>query len=251
MKRTRPQVIIFDHEHHMANSMIQKWRWIAKEAIKTKGFFGVALSGGRTPVLLYQKLANLKEGLPWDTTHIFAVDERFVPFHYPDSNYGMLRNTLLNPVEIPPQNIHPILVEEATPQIAARKYEEELRKFFHLSPDQYPEFDLILLGIGEDGHTASLFPGHPALNDTSRLATAVLLDEIRHHRITLTLPVINNAKNIIFFVTGGNKAGVVEKVIRKKYPALPAAMVNPQNGELLFFLDVGAGAQLSSRKERR
>jgi len=244
------RVIVLQNEDDTAVFMVKKWVEISRAAIEREGFFTVALSGGKTPIPLYQKLALLKKGLPWEKTHIFLVDERFVPLQHPDSNYHMLKDILLDQAPIPRQNIHPVPAEEATAQIAARKYEEDLRTFFKLAPDELPELDLILLGIGEDGHTASLFPGRLPFNDPGQLVAAVMLDEMRHNRITLTLPVINQAKTIIFLVTGKNKAEVLEKVIYKKDSTLPASLVAPKMGNLIFLLDLEASSQLSFHKER-
>jgi 6-phosphogluconolactonase len=124
-------------------------------------------------------------------------------------------------------------------------YEEGIKIFFNLQSGQYPEFDLILLGIGEDGHTASLFPRTPALDDTIHLSAAVSMDEMRHSRITLTLPVINNAKHILFLVIGKNKASVLRKIIHKEDVSLPASMVHPGKGRLIFVADREASSQLS------
>jgi 6-phosphogluconolactonase len=243
------RVIVLQNEDEMADFMIKKWKEVSRAAIEEEGFLTVALSGGKTPIPLYQRLALLKEGLPWEKTHIFLVDERFLPFQHPDSNFHMLKDTLLDQVPIPRQNIHPVPAGEATPQIAARKYEEDLRTFFKLAPDELPELDLILLGVGKDGHTASLFPGRLPINEPGQLVAAVMLDEMRHNRITLTLPVINQAKTIIFLVTGKDKAEVLGKVVYKKDFTLPASLVAPQTGNLIFLSDLEASSQLSFQKE--
>jgi 6-phosphogluconolactonase len=190
-------------------------------------------------------LSGVKEMLPWDKTHIFLVDERFVPFEHNDSNYRMLKETLFDHVPIPQGNIHPIPTGTSTPQASAMAYEKDLKKFFGLSQDQFPEFDLLLLGIGEDGHTASLFPGTSVLDDHIHLAAPVALDEMRHPRITLTLPVINNAKHILFLITGKDKASVLRKIIHKEDASLPASMVHSKKGGLIFVIDREASSQLS------
>jgi 6-phosphogluconolactonase len=239
------KVVVLDNEKEMADFLIQIWKEISREAIGKKGFWVVALSGGKTPIPFYKELAELKEPLPWDQTHIFLVDERFVPLDDPDSNFRMLETILLRAVRIPLENIHPIPVEKLTPQMAARQYEEDLRSFFQISAGELPEFDLILLGIGEDGHTASLFPDSPALKETVQLAAFVRLDQERHDRITITLPVINRARNVVFLAEGVRKAGVLEKVIHQKDPSLPASAVAPKRGKLIFLLDSEAGSKLS------
>jgi len=229
--------------------MINKWEEISEEATERKGYFVAALSGGKTPIDFYRALADYKDRLPWNKTHTFLVDERFLSFDDEDNNYRMLRETLFDRIPIPQENIHPIPTGGSTPRTSAEVYEEDLRIFFKLSSGQLPEFDLILLGMGEDGHTASLFPGSPVLSERGRLAVAVMLDEIRHHRITLTLPVINHARHVVFLVSGKNKAPVLEKVANHKDPSLPASMVNPKKGKLLFLSDLEAGSQLPRERK--
>jgi 6-phosphogluconolactonase len=241
-------LLVLDDQDRMAEFMIKKWEGVVKDAIKERGLFVAGLSGGQTPVNFYRTLADHKGTLPWNKIHIFLVDERFLAFDDKDSNYRMLRDTLLDKVQIPQQNLHPIPTGRLTPQLSAEAYEEDLRIFFRSRSGQFPEFDLILLGIGEDGHTASLFPGSPALNEGTRLAVAVMLDEIRHDRITLTMPVINHAKHVVFLVSGKSKAAVLEKVVNEKDPSLPASLVNPHKGEPLFLLDLEAGSRLIKGK---
>jgi 6-phosphogluconolactonase len=244
MKRWQ-NLLIFDDQDQMSGFMVGKWKEISEEAIARRGVFVVALSGGKTPVNFYQTLAENKGVLPWHKTHLFLADERFVPFEDKDSNYRLLRKTLLDKIEIPQENIHPFPTGRSTPEVSARVYEEDLRIFFKLNPEKYPEFDLILLGIGEDGHTASLFPGSPVLKERDALTAAVILDEVKHHRITLTLPVINHARRVVFLVSGKSKASVLEKVVRQKDLSLPASMVNPDTGKLLFLSDSEAASMVT------
>ena len=236
---------MFDDENHMLKFMIEKWEDISQEGIQRKGYFTIGLSGGKTPIMFYQKLAEWESKSSWKRTHVFLVDERFVSFEDKDSNYRMLRETLFGKIPIPQENIHPIPTGKTSLETSAREYEEDLRRFFKVSKGQYPSFDLILLGIGEDGHTASLFPGSKALSECGHLTAAVVLDEMRHDRISLTLPVINHAEHVIFFVRGANKAPVLKKIIAGDDPSLPAAMVRPRSGNLLFVIDREASSQLS------
>jgi 6-phosphogluconolactonase len=238
-------VLMFDDENHMLKFMIEKWEDISQEGIQRKGYFTIGLSGGKTPIMFYQKLAEWESKSSWKRTHVFLVDERFVSFEDKDSNYRMLRETLFGKIPIPQENIHPIPTGKTSLETSAREYEEDLRRFFKVSKGQYPTFDLILLGIGEDGHTASLFPGSKALSECGHLTAAVVLDEMRHDRISLTLPVINHAEHVIFFVRGANKAPVLKKIIAGDDPSLPAAMVRPRSGNLLFVIDREASSQLS------
>ena len=145
---------------------------------------------------------------------------------------------------IPEYNVHPIPAEEENAEAAARKYEEELKTIFHITGDELPRFDLILLGLGEDGHTASLFPGNGVLTETRLLAAGVKQNKIWRDRITLTLPVINQGRNVFFLVSGENKAGVLAQVIHKKDGTLPAARIAPKSGNLVFLLDLEASLQL-------
>jgi 6-phosphogluconolactonase len=237
-------VSIFDDENQMLKFLIKKWEDIAHQRIERRGYFAVGLSGGKTPIVFYQKLAEWENKSFWKRTHVFLVDERFVPFEDKDSNYRMLRETLLGKIPIPQENIHFIQTGKGSPEVSAKEYEKDLKSFFKVSKGQFPNFDLILLGIGEDGHTASLFPGSKALSERNHLTAAVVVGEMRHDRITLTLPVINHAEHVIFFVTGANKAPVLKKVIAGDDPSLPASLVQPRSRKLLFVIDREASSQL-------
>jgi 6-phosphogluconolactonase len=246
----KKKIIIFKTIDSMSDFVIAKWKTISAKSIKNKKRFCVALSGGKTPVFLYKKLSHQKT-FRWDKTHIFMVDERFVPYESEENNFHMINNALLAHVSIPDENIHHIATEEGTPQMAARKYERDLLAFFKTNAKPL-QFDLILLGIGEDGHAASLFPGTPAVQEKKRLAVAAAsLDKTKNERITITIPVINNAENIMFLVTGGSKAKIVKEVIDGKNDLLPAAMVEPENGILFFLLDESAGALLAGSKQAK
>jgi len=244
-------VFILHDSTEIVHFMVRKWQEVSHSAIERQGYFAAALSGGKTPVGFYRALSDLGQTFPWDRTHIFLVDERYVPFSDQDSNYGMLRNELLNGIDMPRANIHPILTAEPTPEEAAKKYEEDLRLFFREGPQRVPAFDMICLGIGEDGHTASLFPAAPSLKRSRQLAVPVILNESRHNRITLTLRVLNNARNVIFLASGEKKAQAVKSVIELRDPSLPASMVNPKKGLVFFVLDVQAGSRLSIKTNSR
>jgi len=244
---------VFKDKNEMTAFLVQKWREIADYAIARTGFFAAALSGGTTPADFYRGLAALKDSFPWDQTHIFLVDERFVPISDRDSNFGMINSLFLSRVKIPGTNIHAVIINESSPSKAAARYEEELKRFFKLTGTELPVFDLISLGIGLDGHTASLFPEapesqSPELRQKIRLAISVEYDHVRHARISLTLPVINNAANVIFVVTGERKAAIIKRVIKERQVVFPAAMVEPSNGTLMFVLDSEA-ASLMSKKD--
>jgi 6-phosphogluconolactonase len=243
------KVIILENAEKAAEFVAIKWMEIAETAIKETGRFIVALSGGKTPVTLYQKIADFQKPLPWDKTHVFIVDERFVPADHKESNYHMIQRTLLSRVKIPAENVHPMVTETSSPRDSAEKYEEELRSFFGIQKNEFPRMNLILLGMGEDGHTASLFPGANAVHEAEYLAVAVIpLEKTKRERISLTLPLINNAENIIFLVTGNKKAAVVRDVLEKEMESLPASRVKPNKGNLFFFLDEEAGLFLFKKK---
>jgi 6-phosphogluconolactonase len=241
------EIITLKNIDQIADYAVKKWAEISKKQIINKGCFTVALSGGKTPIALYQKLSD-KKTLPWNKTHVFIVDERFVPYESDENNYHMINMTLLRHVNIPAKNVHPILTSELSPETSATKYEKDLISFFKSTQNKLLKFDLILLGIGEDGHTASLFPATPSLKEKEHLAVAVSpSDKAKKERITLTFPVINNAENIMFLAAGDNKAKVIKEVVERGNTLLPAAMVKPKNGNLFFILDKSAGSLLSSR----
>lgn len=238
-------VHVFSGSDEMADFMLQIWCETVSNSIKKRGLFCAALSGGNTPVDFYRRLAGLKDPFFWEKTHIFLADERCVPLSHKDSNYRLLRDTFLNEVPLPPKNAHAVPIEPSNPQLSAARYESELTIFFRLPPGMMPRFDLVLLGIGEDGHTASLFPDSAALKEGKHPSSYVLLDEIRHNRITLTLPVINNSENVAVLLRGENKSEIARRVIETRDTSLPASLVRPVNGRLLFLLDAGAALRLN------
>ena len=212
---------------------------LAKESRHDRGRFTVALSGGSTPRALYSLLAapEYKERIFWPQVHLFWGDERCVPPDHADSNYRMVRESLLSKIQISEANVHR-MAGEKEPRIAAAEYEEELKDFFQLAPGAFPRFDLILLGLGEDGHTASLFPGSDALEETKLLVTATYVAKLNSHRLTLALPVLNHGAVVLFLVTGASKAPVVKEILREDGRAarFPAAQVQPLDGRLVWLL---------------
>jgi 6-phosphogluconolactonase len=216
----------------------------ANRAVAARGRFSVALSGGGTPRRTYELLAAppLADQAPWDRVHVFYGDERCVPLDDPRSNAHMAQTAWLDHVPIPPDQIHPIKCAR-DPAAAARQYEAQLREFFAGQP---PRLDVVLLGLGGDGHTASLFPGTTLLAETKRWAAAVAVDGQDLHRVTLTAPLINQARLVTFLVAGSSKAGVLREVLHgPRDPARrPAQLIQPQNGELLWLIDLDAAAAL-------
>jgi 6-phosphogluconolactonase len=222
---------------------------IATDAVAKRGRFTMALSGGSTPKNLYTLIAaNASAALPWAQMFFFWGDERHVPPDDPDSNYRMAKEALLSKVPIPPGNIFPIPAENQDAVAAADAYEQTVRKFFALPPGEFPRFDLILLGMGPDGHTASLFPETAALQEKSRLVVANWVEKLKTSRITFTLPVLNAARCVAFLVSGADKAAVLHEVLEGSAVAekYPSKLVQPTNGKLIWFLDRAAASQLST-----
>jgi 6-phosphogluconolactonase len=203
-------------------------------AIAKKGQFTIALAGGNTPKPLYEAIA--RQSLPWDKVHVFWGDERYVPVEHPDSNQRMARLAWLDRVAIPAANIHGMPTSANNPQIDAEKYEAEIEQFFQLKQGEMPTFDVILLGIGDDGHTASLFPHTQALHVRDRIVTVGNKDG--QPRITLTVPGLNAASCIIFLVSGANKQPALEQIFAPEGDEFqyPSRSIQPQ-GELWWLLD--------------
>lgn len=218
----------------------------AQESVSLRGRFSVSLAGGATPRPLYRSLASAPfvEMVPWKSVHLFWGDERAVPADHPDSNYHMADQALISRVPIPPQNVHRMPGERSDLQAAAAEYEKRLRDFFAPSDEGWPLFDLVLLGIGSDGHTASLFPGSAVLKEAVRWVAAPYVEKLNAARLTLTLPVINHARRVIFLAAGREKAPIMRDVLSDDPPStdLPARLVQPRNGARLFFLDQDAAA---------
>jgi 6-phosphogluconolactonase len=220
----------------------------AEEAVAARGVFALALAGGSTPRALYALLADPTREfcgrMPWDRMHLFLGDERHVPADHPESNYRMVHLALLSKVPVPASHVHRVRAE-LEPDRAAAEYERELRSFF----GREPSFDLVLLGMGADGHTASLFPGTAALEERERWVVATWVEKLRAHRITLTLPVLERARAVLFLVAGADKAPALARVLspRAGEEPLPAARVRPAQGRLLWFVDRAAAVSLDVR----
>lgn len=210
----------------------------AEDAVRERGRFTVALSGGNTPRGVFALLASdYKTAVRWDKTFIFFGDERHVPPDDAESNYRMASESLLSRVPIPPQNIHRIPAE-LDAQTAAEQYEETLKSFFPLKTGELPRFDLVMLGMGEDGHTASLFPGTQGLQETARLVVANRVEKLGTERITLTLPVLNAAAKVMVIIAGGDKAEILSRIVHSHGTAeFPIQLVRPKNGRLLWLVE--------------
>ena len=222
----------------------------ANDAVAERGRFTIALSGGSTPKNLFNLLAtNARTVLPWDRMFFFFGDERHVPPTDPESNYRMADESLLSKVPVPPGNVFRIAAENPDAAAAAAAYEKTLEKFFALQPGQFPVFDLILLGMGPDGHTASLFPGTAGLQEKSRLVIANWVEKFKTSRITLTLPVLNAARCVTFLVSGTDKAPALHAVLDSDAPGeqYPSKLVRPTDGKLIWLVDRAAASELSTR----
>lgn len=216
----------------------------AGDAVSNRGVFRIALSGGRTPRALFQAMASrrFRGRVDWGRARVFFVDERCVPPTDERSNYRMAKEHLLGPLRVPPENVFRIRGEDE-PRRAAREYERVLAGEF---PARAPRFDFVLLGVGADGHTASLFPGSGAVAERTRAVVAVSVATLSERRITLTLPVLNAARRVVFFAVGKEKRSAVSAVLQRKRgsPTLPASLVKPRRGSLIWILDEAAGADL-------
>lgn len=215
----------------------------AEAAVRERGRFTIALSGGSTPQRLYRLLADHAH-IDWRAAHVFWGDERHVPPDHPDSNYRMAREALLDLVPVPADNIHRIHAELPDAAEAADAYEIELRRAFSLAPGEAPRFDLALMGLGADGHTASLFPGSDALHEHARLVVAPWIDKLSSFRITLTLPVFERAAEVLFLVSGEDKAAALQAVLEGEPERYPAQLVHPREGRLLWYADRTAASRL-------
>ncbi len=244
----KPIVEILSDADELASRAAQLIFDRSQEALARNNSFTVALSGGSTPKRLYELLAKPKAlpfRLPWEQIHFFWSDERPVGPDHQDSNYRMTNDALLRHVELPRGHVHRIQGELPSAEEAAKAYEAELRSHFNLAADELPRFDLILLGLGEDGHTASIFPDTDALNETRRLVSAPWVEKLNSYRITMTLPVLNNAATIVFLVSGEAKASMVYQVLEGEPSQFPAQAVQPTNGDLIWIIDKPAAAKLT------
>jgi 6-phosphogluconolactonase len=220
---------------------------LAQQAVKANGKFTIALSGGSTPKKLYELLTSpaWQSKMPWAQTEFFWGDERYVPSTDDSSNYRMTQQAMLSRVTVPAEHVHRVPTEKEA-QEAAALYEKEVRQVVPAGADGLPEFDLVLLGLGTNGHMASLFPYQPALHEKTKIVIAEYIDEVKMTRLTFSAPLINAAKQVVFVSLGKDKATVVKDVITGVFDPerLPAQLVRPSHGKLTWILDAGSAEKL-------
>ncbi len=245
-------IVVSETTDSLASAAARKVVAIVVEAIAAKGQASIALAGGTTPGATYRKLVSGANPLlsDWSRASLFFGDERFVPLDDPVSNYRMVRENLLEQISLPLGGVHPVPTHLPSSDDAAKAYEAELRAWFEArDPDGFPSFDLVLLGMGKDGHTASLFPGASSLEEERKWVVASPPGQLPPpvDRVTLTLPVLNAAKHVLFLVCGADKADAVKAALDSdtRVSDCPAAGVRPVRGSVTWFLDLPAAAELS------
>lgn len=241
----------------LARTAAEKFAARTAEAVRAHGLATVLLAGGSTPRMLYALLAgdgdpSFRARVPWDRIHFFWGDERHVPPDHADSNYRMTHEALLSRVPAPPAHVHRVRAESPDAGAAADEYEREIRDFFtsrRLMAGAFPRFDLVLLGMGPDGHTASLFPGTAVVHEKDRMVAAPWVPKLRAHRITLTPPVLNSATAVVFLVSGEEKAEALREVLEgdRRPDRYPSQMIRPEQGELVWLVERTAARLLRYR----
>lgn len=249
---SKTELLVCADPEAVAREAARRFTLHAAAAIQQRGRFTVALSGGSTPKRLYEMLSQepYREQVDWDYVQFFWGDERFVPSTNAASNYHMTEVALLNSLDSPAENIHRVRTELENADAAALAYEKEIAAVFGVPEGEIPKFDLVLLGLGTNGHTASLFPYSKALREGSKLVVAEYVDEVKQSRITMTVPVLNSARDVLFLVTGADKATVVNEILFGKPDPerLPAQLINPSSATWL--LDRAAASALPTDSYR-
>ena len=248
--RSNVEVRILPDAAAIARRAAEKVVEVAADAVRRKGSFEFVLSGGSTPKALYSLLVNdpkIRAQVPWDKMHLFFGDERHVKPDDPLSNYRMAVETLISKSPLKAEQVSRVKAELPEAEDAAKDYELEIRKRFKLTDGQFPRFDLVLLGMGSEGHVASLFPGTKALNENHRIVVHNWVGKVLMDRITLTAPAINNAAHVVLMVTGVDKCPALTAVLERVYEPdqLPAQLIQPANGALLWLVDPAAGSKLT------
>jgi len=251
LKSEPATVRIFETSEDLARAAAEQCVRLGLEAVKARGDFSIALAGGSTPKRLYTLLASEQDNsfrsrFPWQEIHFFWGDERHVPPDHADSNYRMAFETMLSKVPVSDSQLHRIESENPDARRAAQGYEQDLRRHFSLNPGVWPQFDLVLLGLGPDGHTASLFPDTDVLEEKSLVAAAVWVPKFQSWRITLTAPLLNHAANVLFLVSGKDKAEALRAVLHGEFQPrrYPAQLIQPVQGRLTWLVDREAASLL-------
>jgi 6-phosphogluconolactonase len=243
MENNNTEIRIYEKKSQIKKFLLKKWLELATIAIEDHGIFVVAISGGKTPLEFYQELANYKEFTDWDKVYFFIVDERFVKPGHKDHNFTNIEKELFQKISKFNPVIHSIDTSFENVEHAASSYNSDLSEFFK-QHNNLNYFDLVLLGIGEDGHIASLFPDTPALEEDKKLVTFSKPKTAKYDRITLTYPIINNSQNVIFVAIGEKKAVVIKDLIENAESNLPASKIEPLNGTLYFVIDSLAASKI-------
>ncbi len=246
---SEPKLIILNDAAELYVRAAEETAHIAGESVCTHGEFTLCLSGGSTPAATYDLLATrFNLSVDWKEVQFFWGDERCVPPENPESNFAMAHRTMLSKLTLRPDQVHRMRGEDE-PAAAAAAYEAELRRHFGLGDGEFPRFDLVMLGLGDNRHTASLFPGDPAIHETQRMVVAVDVDAEPRKRLTLTPPVINNAQRVMFLAAGQGKAAAVKDILEgpRDPDRFPAQAVAPTDGAVIWLLDKAAASLLASR----
>jgi 6-phosphogluconolactonase len=243
---TTPEIKVFANLEELSLQAARLFEGLAETRARQKKICSAALSGGSTPRRLYEMLAGHQRQIPWEHVHLFQVDERCVPPDHPESNYKMIRAALLDFSSIPPLNFHRMVAEDPDRDTAARHYAQEMAQVLNPGGAQWPQLDLIFLGMGSDGHTASLFPGSPALDERVLWVRPNFSQRLGAFRLTLTYPILNAAGHVVFLVAGADKAETLRDVLKgpQRLSLLPAQGVQPAGGRLTWLLDQAAARLL-------
>lgn len=247
-----PEIRVFPTLEELSREAAARFAERAREQRSGRAFFAAALSGGSTPHRLYEFLADPAWDIPWERVHLFQVDERCVPPDHPESNYRMIREALLDRAPIPLENFHRLPADLPDPEEAAACYAEELARVLQPKEGEFPRLDLLLLGMGADGHTASLFPSTPALEERRLWVRPNFVPRLGACRVTLTFPVLNSAREVILLVSGGEKADSLRRVLEgsRLVEHYPVQRVQPASGRVSWFLDAAAAQLLTTSLER-
>jgi 6-phosphogluconolactonase len=245
-----PGIYVFNDIQSLSGSAAELVSRLSIEADRKYGLCTIGLSGGSTPCRLYRNLAKsaFRIRMPWSRIHLFWGDERCVPPDHPDSNYHLVKETLLNGAPVPEVNIHRVRAEESQ-ETAADQYEQEMRDFFEPSPGRFPHLDIQLLGMGDDGHTASLFPNGLELYEKDRIVIGTQKPG-GWRRISTTIPVLNASRNVVWMVTGEAKADMLQRALGPADMGVPASMVKPE-GNSYWLVDAAAAARLDPQTYKR